>query len=139
MPKRKIADSKLEKLVSFIKEREVYLEKDYYKNSRAELCKKFNISTSVASGYINTLIEKGLLTEKERSVWEHDKGLRMLRMDHKRYGSKLYGQMMKDLRDNGIGSNPKKLKSAATLGGLYPQKKHKHVQENLKNARMYSP
>jgi hypothetical protein len=46
---------------------------------------------------------------------------------------------MSRYREQGIGSDPKKLISAVRAGGLSTQKKHKHVQENLKNARMYSP
>jgi hypothetical protein len=139
MPKRKIDDSRLEEFVSFMKERDIYLGREYYRNGRKELKEKFDISKSLTWVYINKLIEKKLLTKEERSAWAKDYTLRRLRMNHERYGSVVFSQMMSDARAMGIGSDSKKLVSAARAGGLSTQKKHKHVKDNLKNARMYSP
>jgi hypothetical protein len=135
--KRKIDDSRLEELVSFIKEKEKYIDKEYYKNGRKEISAKFNISNPVVNIYIRRLISKGLLTEEERTKWVYDSGMRILKIKHEKYGLDLFSQMMSDARDKGIGLNPEKLISAGKKGGLSTQNNSPHVKENLKNAIPY--
>ncbi len=137
MPKRKLDDKKLEELALFIKEKDMYMDKEYYKNGCKEIRTKFDISESTVNSYIKKLLSKGLLSEEERKKWIYDSGMRIIKIKHEKYGPDIFSQMMSEARDKGIGSNPEKVISAGKKGGLSTQNGSPHVQDNLKKGVPY--